>query len=60
MSRSVSSRERRVVLVEDNDIFRETLELLLGLRDEIEVVGSVGDGRRGAEARARELDPTSC
>jgi DNA-binding NarL/FixJ family response regulator len=34
----------RVVLVEDNDIFRETLELLFDLRDEIEVVGSVSMG----------------
>ena len=34
----------RVVLVEDNDSFRETLELLFGLRDEIEVVGSVATG----------------
>ena len=34
----------RVVLVEDNDTFRETLELLFGLRDEIEVVGSVATG----------------
>jgi DNA-binding NarL/FixJ family response regulator len=34
----------RVILVEDNDIFRETLELLFGLREEIEVVGSVSMG----------------
>src|SRR5262249_34861542 len=34
----------RVVLVEDNKLFRETLELLLGLRDGIEVVGSVAGG----------------
>jgi DNA-binding NarL/FixJ family response regulator len=34
----------RVVLVEDNDKFRETLELLFGLRDEIDVVGSVSTG----------------
>ena len=34
----------RVLLVEDNDTFRETLELLFGLRDEIDVVGSVGTG----------------
>jgi DNA-binding NarL/FixJ family response regulator len=34
----------RVILVEDNDIFRETLELLFGLRDEIDVVGSVSQG----------------
>jgi DNA-binding NarL/FixJ family response regulator len=34
----------RVVLVEDNDTFRETLELLFGLREEIEVVASVATG----------------
>jgi DNA-binding NarL/FixJ family response regulator len=34
----------RVVLVEDNDTFRETLELLFGLRDEIEVIGSASSG----------------
>jgi DNA-binding NarL/FixJ family response regulator len=34
----------RVVLVEDNDGFRETLELLFGMRDEVEVVGSVATG----------------
>ena len=34
----------RVILVEDNDTFRETLELLFGLRDEIDVVASVATG----------------
>jgi DNA-binding NarL/FixJ family response regulator len=34
----------RVVLVEDNKLFRETLELLLGLREGIEIVGSVAGG----------------
>jgi two-component system, NarL family, response regulator LiaR len=34
----------RVVLVEDNKLFRDTLELLLGLREGIEVVGSVAGG----------------
>jgi DNA-binding NarL/FixJ family response regulator len=38
----------RVVLVEDNDRFRETLELVLGMRDEIEVVGSVATGDEAA------------
>jgi DNA-binding NarL/FixJ family response regulator len=33
-----------VLLVEDNDTFRETLQLLFGLRDEVEVVGSVAMG----------------
>jgi DNA-binding NarL/FixJ family response regulator len=34
----------RIVLVEDNQVFREALELLLGLRDDIVVVASVADG----------------
>jgi len=34
----------RVVLVEDNEVFREALELMLGMREEVEVVGAVGDG----------------
>jgi DNA-binding NarL/FixJ family response regulator len=45
----------RVVLVEDNEVFREALELLLGLR-EIEVVGSVPDGE-SAPAAVAELRP---
>jgi DNA-binding NarL/FixJ family response regulator len=46
----------RVVLVEDNDTFRQTLELLLGMRDEIEVVGSVSNGE-DAVAICRDLAP---
>jgi DNA-binding NarL/FixJ family response regulator len=34
----------RVVVVEDNQVFREALELLLGLQQDIEVVASVADG----------------
>ncbi len=34
----------RVMLVEDNDVFREALELMLGMREEVEVVAAVGDG----------------
>jgi DNA-binding NarL/FixJ family response regulator len=34
----------RVVLVEDNDVFRETLELLFGMREEVVVVGSTSSG----------------
>jgi DNA-binding NarL/FixJ family response regulator len=46
----------RVVLVEDNETFRETLELLFGLREEIEVVGSVSSGH-DAPAVCHELAP---
>lgn len=34
----------RVVLVEDNEVFREALELLLGMEPAVEVVASVADG----------------
>ncbi len=46
----------RVVLVEDNAMFRQTLELLLELRSTIEVVGSVATGREGVEV-ARRVRP---
>jgi DNA-binding NarL/FixJ family response regulator len=42
----------RVVLVEDNEVFREALEMLLALR-EMEVVASVPDGTDAAEVAAR-------
>lgn len=42
----------RVVLVEDNKVFREALELLLGLRSDMEVVASVPDGGDAAEVAA--------
>jgi two-component system response regulator DesR len=40
----------RIVLVEDNGVFREALELLLGLRSDVEVVASVGDGTEAVPA----------
>ena len=46
----------KVVLVEDNDVFRESLELLLGLRSDVAVVGSVSDGTE-AVAASREHRP---
>ena len=36
------------MLVEDNDTFRETLELLFGMREEIDVVASVATGDEAA------------
>ena len=46
----------RVVIVEDNDTFRQTLELLFGLRDELDVVGSASSGD-DAPALCKRLDP---
>ena len=46
----------RIVLVEDNQVFREALELLLGLQGDIEVVASVGSGTE-AVAAAEEHAP---
>jgi DNA-binding NarL/FixJ family response regulator len=54
----VSTPERpiRILLVEDNDVYRDSLVYLLGARAELEVVGAEGTGE-GAIRRARELDP---
>jgi two-component system, NarL family, response regulator DesR len=46
----------RILLVEDNEVFREALELLLGLRSDVEVVASVGDGYEAVPA-ARKHQP---
>ena len=46
----------RIVLVEDNEVFRDALELLLGMRDDVVVVASVGDGAAAVEA-AKEHRP---
>ena len=39
-----ASHSIRVLLVEDNDVFRQALELLLELQEGIEVVGAVAEG----------------
>lgn len=46
----------RVALVEDNEVFREALELLLGLRSDVIVVASVEDGTKVVEL-CREYSP---
>jgi DNA-binding NarL/FixJ family response regulator len=46
----------RVVLIEDNDVFREALELLLTLNGEIEVVGAAASGSPAVDL-CRELSP---
>jgi len=45
-----------VVIVEDNEVFREALEILLGLAPDVEVVASVADGE-SALAACRERRP---
>ena len=46
----------RVLLVEDNDVYRSSLELLLGMQPGLEVVGAVGTGDAAAGS-ARDLAP---
>jgi two-component system response regulator DesR len=46
----------RILLVEDNQVFREALELLLGLSSDVEVVASVGDGSEAVGA-VQEHEP---
>ena len=42
----------RVLLVEDNDVFRQALDLLLELQDGIEVVGAVAEGNAAVRRTA--------
>ena len=49
-------RPVRILLVEDNEVFREALEMLLGMRGDVEVVASVGDGAAAVPA-CREHRP---
>ena len=46
----------RVLLVEDNDAYRDSIVFLLGLRPELEVVATEATGE-GAIRRAAELEP---
>jgi DNA-binding NarL/FixJ family response regulator len=47
----------RVVLIEDNDVFRQALEALLGLRGEIEIVAAEPHGEHAVElCRTHEPD----
>lgn len=40
----------RIVIIEDNKVFREALELLLGLRSDLVVVATVADGEDAVPA----------
>ena len=46
----------RILLVEDNDVFRQALELLLELQDGFEVVGAISNGSAAVSA-CKELSP---
>ena len=46
----------KVVIVEDNRVFREALELLLGLRTDLHVVASVADGEEAVSV-CRKHEP---
>jgi DNA-binding NarL/FixJ family response regulator len=48
----VTAAAIRVLLVEDNDVYRESLVFLLGRYEGLEVVGAVADGRSAAPACA--------
>jgi DNA-binding NarL/FixJ family response regulator len=54
-----AGQRTRVLLVEDSDIFRQALELLLGMQDDIEVVGTVSEGSAVVEA-CQTLRPDVC
>jgi DNA-binding NarL/FixJ family response regulator len=47
-----ADRPVRVLVVDDQTLFREALTTLLGVRDEVEMVGAVGDGAQALEAVA--------
>jgi DNA-binding NarL/FixJ family response regulator len=46
----------RVLLIEDNDVFRNALEVLLALDGDIEIAGSEPDGNDVVD-RCRQLEP---
>ena len=43
-------RPVRILLVEDNQVFRDALQLLLGMRADVEVVAAVADGSEAVPA----------
>jgi DNA-binding NarL/FixJ family response regulator len=49
---TLTGRPVRVLLVDDQALFREALATLLGVREEIEVIGEAGDGAAALEQAA--------
>ena len=47
------ARPVRILLVEDNQVFRDARELLLDMRADVEVVASVADGSHALPAAAQ-------
>src|SRR4051794_41946575 len=47
---SAVARPVRILLVEDNQVFRDALELLLGMRADVEVVAAVAAGSEAPPA----------
>jgi DNA-binding NarL/FixJ family response regulator len=47
------ARPVRILLVEDNQVFRDALELLLDMRADVEVVAAVADGTQALPAAAQ-------
>ena len=52
----MSAPPARIVLVEDNEVFRKALELLFELRDDVVVVAATADGRDAVRV-CREYAP---
>jgi len=46
------ARAIRVLLVEDSDVYRDSLQFLVGRHEGIEIVGGVAEGSRAADACA--------
>jgi two-component system invasion response regulator UvrY len=50
------ARPIRIVLIEDNEVFRQALRVMLELGDEIEIAAEAGEGERAVEL-CRQHEP---